>query len=199
MFDNYKKTKRAILETTLQLLSKNDLQATSMALISSESGVSMGSIYNSFSGKEDIINELYRGIVVSQTAEVLQDFYQDSSIFDRFAMVWRKVIESSAHNPEAFLFMEQYSMSPYIYDSSKQEAYENNWCGPLSQMYAEAMDQQLFRQENPRLMVQLHWGTVVFLVKGHLQGNLALTPDVIDTAIRSCWNSISTAKAFLAQ
>jgi len=199
MFENYKKTKKAVLETTLQLLSKNDLQATSMALISSESGVSMGSIYNSFSGKEDIINELYRGIVVSQTEEVLQDFYNNASIFERFAKVWRKVIESSVNNPEAFMFMEQYSMSPYIYDSSKQEAYENNWCGPLSKMYAQAMEEQLFRQENPRLMVQMHWGTVVFLAKGHLQGNLALTSDVIDMAIRSCWNSVSTAKAFLAQ
>jgi len=199
MFENYKKTKRAVLETTLQLLSKNDLQATSMALISSESGVSMGSIYNSFSGKEDIINELFRGIVVSQTEEVLQDFYNNASIFERFAKAWRKVIESSVNNSAAFMFMEQYSMSPYIYDSSKQEAYENNWCGPLSQMYAEAMEEQLFRQEDPRLMVQMHWGTVVFLVKGHLQGNLTLNSDVIDMAVRSCWNSVSTVQAFLAQ
>ncbi|WP_220686910.1 TetR/AcrR family transcriptional regulator [Paenibacillus lautus] len=47
-----------MLDTTLRLFRENGLQATSMSMISNESGVSMGSIYNAFSGKEDIVNVL---------------------------------------------------------------------------------------------------------------------------------------------
>jgi len=197
MFENYKKAKKAVLETTLELLSKNDLQSTSMSLISSQSGVSMGSIYNSFSGKEDIINELYTSIVAHQTAIVLQDFYNDSDIHTRFNQVWRKVIQTCIDYPEAFQFMEQYSLSPYIYDKSKKEAYDNNWCGPLSKLYAEAIHEQMFKEADPRLMVQMHLGMVVNLIKGHLQGNIDLSPELVDMAIHSCWNSVSTSKAFL--
>jgi len=198
MFEKYGKSKKAVLETTLRLLSRNDLQATSMSLISSESGVSTGSIYNGFSGKEDIVNVLYTSIVESQTETVLQGFHDGSDYFERFDRTWRRVISTSIEHSEAFQFMEQYSMSPYIYESSKKAAYENNWCGPLAKMYAEAMEEGLFRPADARLMVQMHWGTVVFLVKGHLQGNLALTEEVIGMALRSCWNSVSTAKAFLS-
>ncbi|MFB9273709.1 TetR/AcrR family transcriptional regulator [Cohnella cellulosilytica] len=197
MFEKYKKTKKTILETTLKLLSANDLQSTSMSLISSESGISMGSIYNCFSGKEDIVNELYTSIVDHQTEIVLQGFHDSADIFERFRTVWQRVIETSVDYADAFRFMEQYSLSPYIYESSKKTAYENNWCAPLSVLYAEAMENGLFKRGDARLMVQMHWGTIVFLVKGHLQDQLELTPDVVDMAIHSCWNSVSTAKAFL--
>ncbi|MFT4398607.1 TetR/AcrR family transcriptional regulator [Bacillus sp. SW14] len=99
----------------------NDLQATSMAMISSESGVSMGSIYNSFSGKEDIVNELFTSIVEFQTEIVLKDFYNNSSILERFERIWRNLIQFTLDYPDAFQFIEQYSFSPYIYDSSKKE------------------------------------------------------------------------------
>lgn len=197
MFEKYKKSKKAVLETTLRLLSQHDLQATSMSLISSESGVSMGSIYNSFSGKEEIINELYTSIVEYQTEYVLQGFNDSTDLFERFQRVWQRVIQSSVDNPEAFQFMEQYSLSAYIYDESKKYAYEKNWCNPLAVMYGDAMQEQLFKQGDARLMVQMHWGTFVFLVKGHLQGNLMLTPEVKDMAITSCWNAVSTLKTFL--
>ncbi|MFE4711629.1 MULTISPECIES: TetR/AcrR family transcriptional regulator [unclassified Paenibacillus] len=197
MFEKYKKSKKAVLETTLRLLSKHDLQATSMSLISSESGVSMGSIYNSFSGKEEIINELYTSIVEYQTEYVLQGFNDSADLFERFQRTWQRVVQSSVDNPEAFQFMEQYSLSSYIYDESKRFAYEKNWCGPLAVMYADAMEQQIFKQSDARLMVQMHWGTFVFLVKGHLQGNLKLTSEVLEMAVSSSWNSVSTVKAFL--
>jgi len=196
MFEKYKPSKQKVLETTLRLLRENDLQATSMSMISNESGVSMGSIYNTFTGKEDIVNALYTSIVEYQTEVVLKGFYDGGSLPQRFGKVWEKVVTTSIDNPDAFQFMEQYSLSPYIYDASKKEAYENNWCGPLSQLYAEAIQEGLFIPGNPRLMVQMHWGTNVFLVKGHLQGNLELSSEIVQMAIQSCWNSVSTAVGF---
>ncbi|GEO25627.1 TetR family transcriptional regulator [Alicyclobacillus acidoterrestris] len=196
MFEKYKKSQKAVLETALRLLSENDLQATSMSMISSESGVSMGSIYNSFTGKEDIVNELFTSIVEFQTEIVLKDFYDGSAIHERFAKVWRKVFETSVDYPDAFQFIERYSLSPYIRDASKKAAYQSNWCGPLSQLYAEAIQKGLFIAGEPRLMVQMHWGTVVYLVKGHLQGNLELSPEVVRMTICSCWNSVSTPEGF---
>ncbi|MFT4398606.1 hypothetical protein ACMX2I_00710 [Bacillus sp. SW14] len=66
----------------------------------------------------------------------------------------------------------------------------------MSQIYAEAIQEQLFIPGNPRLMAQMHWGTIVYLMRDHLQGNLDLSPEVIKMAICSCWNSVSTDKGF---
>lgn len=63
MFEEYNKVQKAVLETTLELISEKELQATSMSLISKVSGISTGSIYHYFDNKEAIINELYKGII----------------------------------------------------------------------------------------------------------------------------------------
>ncbi|MCL6458999.1 MAG: TetR/AcrR family transcriptional regulator, partial [Gorillibacterium sp.] len=63
MFSKYNKVQQVVLDTTLRLIMEKDLQATSMSLISKEAGVSTGSIYYYFKSKEDIINELYKGII----------------------------------------------------------------------------------------------------------------------------------------
>lgn len=198
MFNNYKKTQQLILETTLHLLNTYDLQATSMTMISKESGVSMGSIYHHFSSKEEIINELYRGIVAFQTEIVLKDFFMEVSIRERFETTWGRVFQTCMDYSEAFQFMEQYSLSPYIYEASKQEAYEKNWCKPLAGLYSETVKEGMFIAMDPRIMVQMHYGNVVFLVKAYLQNNIDLNPDVIKMAIGTFWNSVSTVKGFEA-
>ncbi|MEC0234549.1 TetR/AcrR family transcriptional regulator [Paenibacillus kribbensis] len=192
----YKKSPKAVLETTLRLLRTNDLQATSMSMISKESGVSMGSIYNSFSGKEDIINKLFTGIVDFQTDLVLNSLDNDSPIPERFEKAWRKVIQTNIDYPDAFQFLEQYSLSPYIFEASKEAAYNGKRCSCLSEIYEQAIQEQLFVPWDPQLMVQMHWGAIVYLVKGHLQGFHALSSDVIAMVVSTNWNSVSTAKGF---
>lgn len=191
MFEKYNKVQRAVLETTLRLINEKDLQATSMALISKESGVSTGSIYHYFQSKEDIINELYKGIVNFHGEVVLKDFYTNESIQERFQRVWGNVIRFTMQYPQGFQFIEQYSFSPYIDDAAKQEAYKGSWCGPLAQLYAEAIEQQLFINLEPKLMVQMNFGSVVYLIKAYLQNNVDLTDEMIQKVIRSCWNAVS--------
>lgn len=191
MFGKYNKVQRAVLETTLRLISEKDLQATSMALISKESGVSTGSIYHYFQSKEDIINELYKGIVNFHGEVVLKGFYTNESIQERFQRVWGNVIRFTMQYPQGFQFIEQYSFSPYIDDAAKQEAYKGSWCGPLAKLYTEAIEQQLFIDLEPKLMVQMNFGSVVYLIKAYLQNNVDLTDEMIQKVIRSCWNAVS--------
>lgn len=196
MFNNFNKVQQSILETTLRLLTTYDLQATSISTISKESGISVGSIYHHFANKEEIINELYRGIVRFQTEIVLEDFFKEASIQERFATTWSKVFQSCMDYPDAFQFMEQYSLSPYIYEEYKQETFAQNWCKSMADLYREAVQKDLFIAMEPRLMVQMHYGNTVFLIKAYLQNNLDLNSDVIKLAIGTYWNSVSTAKGF---
>jgi len=194
MFTKYNKVQKAVLETTLQLISVKDLQATSMALISQKSGVSTGSIYHYFQSKEDIINELYKAIVQFNGEVVLKDFYSSECIQARFKRTWENVIRFNMNYPKGFQFIEQYSFSPYIGEAVKQEACKGGCCGALSQLYTEAIEQQLFIELEPRLMVQMHFGSVVYLTKAYFQKSIDLTDEIIQMVIHSFWNAVRKEK-----
>jgi AcrR family transcriptional regulator len=189
MFDNYNKVQASVLETTLRIISEKELQATSMSLISKESGISTGSIYHYFGSKEAIINELYKGLVKFHSEQILNGFESNETIKARFQRVWGNFIQFGLNYSKAFQFIEQYSFSPYITEEVKKEVHEGVWCGEVANLYAEAIQQKLFIELEPILMVQMHYGSMVFLLKSYFQGNTNLTEDVIQTVISACWNA----------
>ncbi|MFF2088896.1 TetR/AcrR family transcriptional regulator [Paenibacillus sp. NPDC058174] len=191
MFEKYNKVQQAVLQTTLQIINEKELQATSMALIAKQSGVSTGSIYHYFSSKEDIINELYKGIVKFNGEFVTNGLDTDEPVRVRFERAWKKVFELCMTYPLGFQFIEQYSFSPYIYDSSKQEAYAGGWCGRLAKLYADAIGQGLMMDMEPKQMVQMNYGSIVYLVKGHLEGYFNLNEETIQSVIDSSWKAVS--------
>lgn len=190
MFEKYNKTQRAVLETTLNIIIRKELQATSMALIAKESGVSTGSIYHYFPSKEVIVNELYKAIVTFNGEYVRDGLLQGGTIREKFELGWNRVVELGKKYPHGFQFIEQYSFSPYIHDEVKQAVYTGGWCGPMNKLYEEAIQQKLFIPMNPGMMVQMHYGSFVYILKAHLHGVLEITDDSILEAIRSCWNAV---------
>ncbi|SDT42289.1 transcriptional regulator, TetR family [Paenibacillaceae bacterium GAS479] len=192
MFEAYNKAQRAVLETTLRIIIRKELQATSMALIAKESQVSTGNIYHYFKSKEEIVNELYRAIVAFNGEHVSEAFSQGRTIREKFELAWGKVIELSRNHPEGFQFIEQYTFSPYIRDDVKEAVYGGGWCEPMNRLYVEAIEQKLFKPMDPRLMVQMHHGSFVYLIKANLHCNYELTSEMISEAIASCWDAVRT-------
>jgi Transcriptional regulator len=191
VFEQYNKVQKAVLETTLSIIIRKELQATSMALIAKESKVSTGSIYHYFSSKEAIINELYTAIVTYNGQFVQEGLNREGTLRERFTWGWERVIEISRQYPEGFQFIEQYSFSPYIYEDVKKKAYNGGWCAPMNKLYAEAMEQKLFKEMDPRLLVQMHYGSIVYMLKSYLQGNSELSDAGIKQAIEVCWQGAS--------
>ncbi|MBW4080582.1 TetR family transcriptional regulator [Paenibacillus sp. S150] len=191
MFDKYNKVQQAVLETTLALIIEKELQATSMSLIARKSGISTGSIYHYFESKEAIVNELYKGIVSFNGQAVLEGFFTDEPIRMRLERAWENLIRLSLKYPQGFQFIEQYSFSPYIYDEVKKAAYVNGWCTPLEKVYQEAVEAKLFREMEPKFMVQMHYGSIVYAVKGSLNHYLTMDEEAIRGLLDSCWQSFS--------
>ncbi|BFT72792.1 TetR/AcrR family transcriptional regulator [Paenibacillus sp. P36] len=191
MFGEYNKVQQAVLETTLHIIIQKELQATSMALIAKESGVSTGNIYHYFKSKEDIVNELYKAIVTFNGHYVREGLKQGTTIREKFELGWKRVIDLGKKYPQGFQFIEQYSFSPYIHDEVKREVYTGGWCDPMNHLYEEAIKQKLFVPMDAQMMVQMHYGSFVYMLKGQLYGIFELTNESINDAICSCWNAVS--------
>ncbi len=182
---------QAILETTLNIIIRKELQATSMSLIAKESGVSTGNIYHYFKSKEDIVNELYKAIVTFNGEYVREGLLKGTTIREKFEFGWNRVIELGKQYPQGFQFIEQYSFSPYIYEEVKREVYTGGWCALMNQLYQEAIQEKLFIPMNPKMMVQMHYGTFVYMLKAHLHGIFELSSESVSGAIRLCWNAVT--------
>ncbi|MEK8126568.1 TetR/AcrR family transcriptional regulator [Paenibacillus filicis] len=163
-----------------------------MSLIAKKSGVSTGSIYHYFDSKEAIINELYRGIVRYNGQRVLEGFFTDEPIRTRLERAWEQLIRVSLEYPQGFQFIEQYSFSPYIRQEVKQESYSGGWCGPMDKLYADAIREKLFRADiDPHVMVQMHYGSLLYAVKGAMNRQWTVSDELIEQLIQSCWNSVA--------
>lgn len=191
MFESYNKAQQAVLETMLKIIIQKELQATSMALIAKESGVSTGNIYHYFKSKEDIVNELYNAIVNYNGRFVLQGLSQPGTVRERFWRGWERIVELGQLHPEGFQFIEQYSFSPYIRNDVKQQAYNGGWCAPMYALYQDAMTQNIMRSSDPKMTVQMHYGSFVYMLKGHQYGLYDMTNDKVQQAIMNCWTSVA--------
>jgi AcrR family transcriptional regulator len=58
-----KESRHKIMEAAFKLLAKNGYEATSIAMIAREAGVSKGLLYNYFSSKQDLLEQLVYSIV----------------------------------------------------------------------------------------------------------------------------------------
>src|SRR3990172_5370354 len=80
-----------ILYATLKLIVQHDLENTSMDMIAQKAQVGMGTIYNYFPGKEELVNELYRELKRRMVSAVLKEYSPDAPLREQFVTIWRSV------------------------------------------------------------------------------------------------------------
>ncbi len=114
-----------------------------------------------------------------------------TTIREKFEFGWNRVIELGKQYPQGFQFIKQYSFSPYIYEEVEQEVYTGGWCAPMNELYQEAIQEKLFFPMNPKMMVQMHYETFVYMLKAHRHGIFKLSSESVSGAIRLCWNAVT--------
>ena len=83
-------TRQRILETALQLFASQGYEGTTMRDIAAASGSSLGLTYRYFAGKEDLVLELYRWLVVQLEEQVRR--LPRASIADRFHLLMQGLL-----------------------------------------------------------------------------------------------------------
>ena len=69
-----------ILNTTLKLVIEKGIHNTPMSLIAEKAGAGMGTIYNYFASKEELINALYLKLKEDEADYMLQNFRSEISL-----------------------------------------------------------------------------------------------------------------------
>jgi len=121
MDQQVKDKKTAIMDAALKLFTERGFHDTSTAQISKDAGVATGTLFNYFPTKEDLINSLYFEVKGRLSRSIKEGIDAETTFQGRMKKLWSNFIRFGVNNPEEFLFIEQFSSSPYITKITREE------------------------------------------------------------------------------
>lgn len=113
--------RRAIIKTALKLFTERGFHGTSTAQISKEAGVATGTLFNYFSTKEELINNLYFEVKGELSRSMGKGIEEESSLENKLRKLWSNLIRWGVDNQAEFLFVGQFCSSPYITNFTREE------------------------------------------------------------------------------
>jgi AcrR family transcriptional regulator len=177
-----------ILIATRDLVVERGLQDISMSQIAERAEVGMGTIYNYFSSKEELVYSLYSEIKAQMSAYVLEGYDEQQPVVVRFMHLLSKVAHYGVQHPREFNFTELVASVPFI-----QEQYavkENQVMLITESLYAEAKKQQLLKAMPAAVVGFLITGALYTLIRAHTTGEIHLDEATIEQAVSACWDAI---------
>lgn len=180
--------KDSILQATLKLIVENGIQNTPLSLITKEANVGMGTVYNYFKTKEDIIRQLYLKIKNESADYMLSEYDKDLHVKQRYFLIMDKVVEYYLNNPFEFLFMEQLQFSPIIDNKTKTEA--SIYIKEMNGLFEEGQSQEIIKRADIKQQMYFVYGALASLIRLHISGATKLDASSIEFAIKSSWDAI---------
>lgn len=180
--------KTAVLQAALELISEQGFHGAPMSQIAQRANVSIGTIYRSFSSKEDLINALYIDVKTHLAQFALRNYSESLPVHKCFSLLLRNIIDYFVNHPMEFLFMEQYSNSPLITDASRQEGlrmFEH-----VSNLFKRATEENLLKVLPVEMINTLAYGGIMSLVKFYLFSEVKPDDAILNGGVDAIWDAI---------
>jgi AcrR family transcriptional regulator len=117
--------KAAIMKAALILFTQRGFHGTPTSMISESAGVSTGTLFRSFETKNDLINSVYFSAKERMGQATYAGCEQEKDIRNKIKRIWGNTIRWGVENPYEFMFIEQFSSSPFITDVTQEQALKN--------------------------------------------------------------------------
>jgi len=182
------KKKQAALEATLELIAEQGFHGTPMSQIAQKANIGVGTIYRYFSGKEELINELYIYIKTRMTETILKNYSGEKPVRDEFQEVLKEIIRYMAEHPAELSFHEQYSNSPLITQATKEQGVQI--MEPVKELFRRARSENLLKPLPDMVLFTMVTGSVFSLAKLYLLQGLPVRVDAIAAETEAIWDMI---------
>ncbi|KAA9340234.1 TetR/AcrR family transcriptional regulator [Adhaeribacter soli] len=180
--------KKAIFESTLELVRENGFHGTPMSLVAKKAGVAAGTIYHYFDSKDTLIIALH-GYLRSRMFKTMLDGDDETRDFEsRFFTFWKKHYHFYVQNPNALYFIEQFVNSPY-YERCPEK--ENDRCqNIIAQFLKTGIETGVLKQMNLKLMSILVHSSVVTTAKVSLTKKVEIGETELQQVAQVIWDGI---------
>lgn len=177
-----------ILNATRNLIFEQGLQSVSMSQIAKAANVGMGTIYNYFPTKEDLVNELFSILAKSMSDASLLNYDDTMPIPTRLKGLCSNLLGYGLQNQRDMLLFEQLNHSPYIRDEVQNHDYGVK--AAFFTVLEEAQAADVVKNLPPILLGNVLISYVAAILRSRSQNNIDLTPEIIQNATEAWYDLI---------
>jgi len=180
--------REAILAAATELFAARGFYGTAVPDIASKAKVGAGTIYRYFPNKEGLVNVLYqrhKTTLINALVGGLDFTSPPRKVFGEF---WRRVCVFARENSQIILFLELQHHAPYLNDESRLA--ERQLLEMARIFLEQGIAQEVFRDENPSLLVAIVWGAFKGIFQGGCDQTLRLDDATIDRSSQIVWEAI---------
>ncbi|HEX6615311.1 MAG TPA: TetR/AcrR family transcriptional regulator [Gemmatimonadales bacterium] len=180
-------TRQRLLRAALELYTTAGFRATTTPAIAARAGVAEGTIYRHFSGKEHLLNEVFRDAQRWGTAAVREtDPHQPAP--DRLGQIAHRLIDTAARDtPLARMLLRQ--RDEQHLDERSREA-EREFRGAVQQVVAAGQSEGLIREGPPDLWTDVWLALIAFVAERVGTREWAPDSDRVELGVGAGWEAI---------
>ncbi|MBW7453446.1 TetR/AcrR family transcriptional regulator [Paenibacillus sepulcri] len=178
-----------IMNATLDLIDEEGLQSVTFAKIIKRAKVGSGTIFNYFSNKEELVNEVYKEARMLMGRCLLSGYDPELSLYERFKCLQLNRLRFAVDFPKEFRFIDHYSYSPYILREIR-DMDEAGSSRIVQALIVEGQKQGIFKELNSHLCHQLIHGIISSIAKGYYVHKYPLTEREIRQTLEVSWKAI---------
>lgn len=178
--------KKAIFESTLELIRDNGFHGATMSLVAAKAGVAAGTVYHYFESKDQLICELYEYNRQRVASVIEESITASDSYRDNFFRIWSDLYDFFVREPNVLIFFEQFINSPF--SSNKFPNYSQ---GRLFDFFAAGCKKGIFKPIKPEILLLLVTGSVSTAAKLHVFGKKPVSKADQERIAEALWDGIS--------
>ena len=180
-----------IVRAALELIAENGFHGAPMAMIADKAGVGAGTIYRYFENKEVLINELYQELEQRFYAYLMQGYYPDKPIRERFIHLGTAILRYCISNPLDFRYLEQFHNSPYGVVHRRDKIFgEADEQDVYRELFEEGVAQQVIKELPLVVLFALAFGPLITVARDHILGFVIMDEALIGLTIAACWDGL---------
>ncbi len=181
--------KERIIEAALTLFNMYGFDKTTTAKISKEAGVAIGTLFNYFETKEELINITYLNCKDSLSKCLEYEVNQEKTVRSKLKKAYVNVIGWGLDKTDEFLFFQQFSNSPHIREITRKEGLSkfNN----LAEIITEGIETEIIRNVNVDY-INIVIVSIIIASTQYVIENPSLAEDdkFLETSFSFLWDSI---------
>jgi AcrR family transcriptional regulator len=179
----------ALLDAALDLFCDVGYAATPVPKIAERAGIAVGSVYRHFTGKEQLVNALYRREKARMLEATLDGIDPAGDPEATFREVWGRLARFAAAHPRSLSFLEMHHHEAYLDDESR--ALARNGDRAVARLVRSWQRRGAVRKGDPDVLHALVFGGFVSVVRQKLNQGQPVTPALGTATIDAAWGLLA--------
>ncbi len=179
--------KEKIIHGAMKLLVEKGMQATPMSAIAREAGTGMGTIYNYFATKEELVNAIFIYIKQDQIKNIMIPL-SNKNIKKQFDHYYSGIINYLINHPTYFHYLDQFHSSPILSTAAKEQGLKT--ITPIVDLIIEGQKQGLIKSIGMRELLEFLDGGLMSFSRWMLVEKKSLTTKLLHNQMLIAWDAV---------